>query len=41
MTSGHSDPVPADAGPVPGVLAGICVVDPGFVVDRVHGDALS
>ena len=25
--------------PVPGVLAGICVVDPGLAVDRVHGDA--
>jgi hypothetical protein len=24
--------------PVPGVLAGICVVDPGLAVDRVHGD---
>jgi hypothetical protein len=23
--------------PVPGVLAGICVVDPGLAVDRVHG----
>ena len=27
-------------GPVPGALAGICVVDPGLAVDRVHGDAL-
>ena len=25
--------------PVPGVLAGICVVDPGLAVDPVHGDA--
>jgi hypothetical protein len=26
-------------GPVPGVGAGFCVVDPGLAVDRVHGDA--
>ena len=25
--------------PVPGVLAGFSVVDPGLAVDRVHGDA--
>jgi hypothetical protein len=25
--------------PVSGVLAGVCVVDPGLAVDRVHGDA--